>query len=651
MLEGTGSTSADLTGNGHTLSVSSGASWTTISGEAAIAYDGSANQPSAITSPFDFDGSTDWSVAWRGKQTSSGVDGILAGDNTTSPDFIFFNGGTALRFRNSSSVTADFSPTVFTTDANYVLAYDASGTRVHLYKDGSEVSGSPITSITGSFQLNTLGNGQTGTAFNLVGSLTYFYVWSGRELTSSDASALHTDPYQMLDAPAPETSVTISAPSGVMYRQRNGSSQYSTTLSGTFESETANEPLEWNFAGGSYTALTSEGSNAFSETINVPAGSGVIRVRFVGDTDTFDESDAITVGDVFLVAGQSNAEGRADNAQSHSGTYTLACYRQDNAWRLNNSDPTDTGTSNGSIWPRLSRHIEADQSVPVMFITTGAGGTGLVDPAHWDPSATPNNYSAMLTSVTNSGVNSVKAILWYQGETDSINDVSETDYYNTLKEFADEAAGDVAGAPKTCALQLGFEGGTINSIRTAIRRNWDDGGNVFGGPCMYDKSNSVHPSSDALIQTQADRYFAALKEQLYGGSAGVGRGPRIQSATFSSTTVVKVRFDKVLKTGLTFGTGAWKVVDGGGAKTVSSVAYHSTDNQAVDVTVSTACSGATTISLGDDNDAVSVVVPLGPDFSLPGGAGTINLPAEPFISYSVTAPAGAARYFYEMMNQ
>jgi hypothetical protein len=424
--------------------------------------------------------------------------------------------------------------------------------------------------------------------------------------------------------------ISISSPSGVKCYQRNGSNQHSITVSGTYTG--APTAVEYRFAGGSWATLDAApaGGN-FTGTAILSKGQGTIDVRFANATGTTASCSTITVGDVFVIAGQSNAEGRIAS-QTHVGTYTLVSFREDDAWRLNNSDPTDTGSSGRSYWPKLADYIEADQDVPVILITTADGGTGLVNPAHWQGA----NYTNMTAQITQSGVNGVKAVLWYQGETDVLNSVTENDYYQALKDLSDDIAVDIVGSPPICALQLGYTGAALNGIRKAIARNWDDGLKVFGGPTFYDKSGDTHPVGAANIQATVERYWAALKEKFYGGATGVGRGPKIASASFTAgRTKVEVKFNKTLKTGLTFGTAAWAVADGGGAVTVSSVAYHTTATDTVVLTLGTAAVGSTTVSLGSGTSAVGIVVPLGPDFVLPGGAGTTNLPAEPFFGEGV----------------
>lgn len=206
MLEGSDGTSADSTGNGHTLTLGTGLTWTTISGEAALDSDGSTTgQALAITSPIACAGTSPWSFAWRAKQDASDNDGMIAGNenNGGANSFIWFQGGTSLFFRSNAPSSYSFTGlTNFTADANYLLVWDQAGdAKLHLYKDGSEIgTGMSVTANDAAITFRSLASGYDGAGlFALTGTITYAYLWSGRALTSADASTLHADPYVIFD--------------------------------------------------------------------------------------------------------------------------------------------------------------------------------------------------------------------------------------------------------------------------------------------------------------------------------------------------------------------------------------------------------------------------------------------------------------------
>src|SRR5690606_31682778 len=110
-----------------------------------------------------------------------------------------------------------------------------------------------------------------------------------------------------------------------------------------------------------------------------------------------------------------------------------------------------------SVWPLVATLHMADQGVPVAFITTADGGTGLVSPSNdWDD--TPGvQYSDAVTKLGNSGVNSIAAILWWQGESDTVFQVSRSAYNAALDDLITRAraeGGALANATLICA-QIG----------------------------------------------------------------------------------------------------------------------------------------------------------------------------------------------------
>lgn len=209
MLEGSGTTSADSTGNGHTLTFAGGGgapTWSTDgSGDAVIAIGTALNQPLAVGTPFSLSGSSPWSIAFRFKQTADDDAGMVLGDKDDNSNFLWQSGSTLNQFRfrdDAASGGSDFTNASSTTDANYVMVYDQAGDGlIHLYKDGSQIGTGIAKPSAGSLSIDTLGNGYTSTTYALVGTLTYCYVWSGRALNSTEVSSLHSDPYQFFVAP------------------------------------------------------------------------------------------------------------------------------------------------------------------------------------------------------------------------------------------------------------------------------------------------------------------------------------------------------------------------------------------------------------------------------------------------------------------
>jgi hypothetical protein len=191
-----GTSGTDSTGNGYTLSFDSSVSSGTDGMSDPCLSEATTMKPVATVASGGFTLSGSWSIAWRAKQTSSGTSGMIIGDHTDASghSFVWFNGGSNLRFRNSSGTDYNFGAvTVFTSDHDWLLVYDQPNALLHLYQDGTEI-GSGTSVSDGTLKVTSVGTayGLTGSVdeYSLVGTMTYCYVWQGRALTNADAQAL-----------------------------------------------------------------------------------------------------------------------------------------------------------------------------------------------------------------------------------------------------------------------------------------------------------------------------------------------------------------------------------------------------------------------------------------------------------------------------
>lgn len=501
----------------------------------------------------------------------------------------------------------------------------------------------------------TAGSGTTLRATDLVGAI----LDSGGAVTPAGAKTLNHNQASsqimagVVAAIAPAlNSVTITSPVQYKTVQRSGSAG-SISITGTYVgSPTA---IEASFNGGSYATIDAAPSGGtYSGTLSSQSeGQGTLTVRFTNNTSVLATVSDVGIGDVFVVVGDSIAEGRGTNAQSYThATLKATKFTEADAWG-NGNDGIDTGTSSGSHWPLLATQIMADQSVPVAFVSAAAG-TSDVAGTHNEWAKNNSGYAAMTSQITDSGVNAVKAVLIHLGPNAVVDSstISQATYNTAIDTLAGNVVADIAGAPK---LHIGIFGevstgsppdrtASLNNMRAAIIEAHGDNTNVKPGPCLIDQdySDGVHPQSDAALAAVAGRWWVALKESLYSGSGG--RGPRLSYARWNTARdELTVVFDRTLKTGLTHGTACWAVSDNGSAMTVSSIAYHSTNAAAIVLTMSAAAVGAagtTTITFANGDTAVGQVVPLSADITMPSGA-AIQIPAEPIYSAAVEEPPTA----------
>ncbi len=459
-------------------------------------------------------------------------------------------------------------------------------------------------------------------------------------------------------------SITVTSPVQWQTYQRDatgfGSGHASIPIVGTYTGGPGTLTIEASFNGGSFATIATGSGGNFSGTLSTQAaGQGTLTVRFVNATGISTTVSTVGIGDVFVLAGQSNMVGVLSALQTYTnGSGLKAAAYDTTAWVEGKDYLFASGLRiQGSPWPLMASHHMNDQGVPCAFLACAVGGRSLaVDDADhmFFTKFRPDTgvaggtavsfgpgYSHMTTVITNSGVNGVKAVLWYQGENDADASVTQNVYEAGLISLANNLAADVAGAPKLFPVVPGGDStpAFYRPLALAISGAVALGGNLRGLASIYDFSNDLHISTQQEGQNAADRSWAMLKSELFGGTSGNGHGPRVTSCQYNATrTTVTVCFDVVLKTGLTFSASAWGVVGNGTPAVVSSVAYHATNTRAVVLTLSGAASLPILTSFADLDAPAGLTVPLGPDFTLPGGAGTINLPAEPFKNM-VTAAA------------
>jgi hypothetical protein len=198
--------------------------------------------------------------------------------------------------------------------------------------------------------------------------------------------------------------------------------------------------IEVRYKGGAWTNIgaTINADGTWSGVLPAQTdGQGTLEVRRAdvpADTRTV---AYVGVGDVFLVAGQSNAEGHFDNNQVYShGSLVASLWRQTSSVPDDLTDPTDSDSNDGSAWPPLATHIMADQNVPVMFVTAAQSGSGLLAPEDWRPDV-GDAYTEAVEVVANARHSRLKGVLWYQGENDAAGEISTEDYKAALSDMLD----------------------------------------------------------------------------------------------------------------------------------------------------------------------------------------------------------------------
>lgn len=325
--------------------------------------------------------------------------------------------------------------------------------------------------------------------------------------------------------------ITITTPVSYRVFQRSGTTG-TIAVTGTYTGTPG--PMEASFNGGAYASLASTPTGGtFSGSIaNQAQGQGTLSVRWTGNAGSVVTRTLVGIGDVLIVAGQSNACGMAETNQSYSHATLKACKFGNNYAWAELADPldsnssqvdsvsSDTGTG-GSCWLRLATKWMASQSVPVAFVPCAKIGTQIT--TDW---AIPGNhqdrttlYGSMVYRALQTGC---KVVLWWQGESDAVEGTSESTYNAALDALANAVNGDLGVKLMPCKLEAmddapwSFPSERL-VINSAINTAWGDNSNVVAGADFTSFDfNGIHYSA-AMCDDVGDAWWTAAKT-AYGWS-------------------------------------------------------------------------------------------------------------------------------------
>ncbi|MEI6450687.1 MAG: sialate O-acetylesterase [Actinomycetes bacterium] len=289
-----------------------------------------------------------------------------------------------------------------------------------------------------------------------------------------------------------------------------------------------------------------------------PAGQATLQVRAAARPEIVVSRPYVGVGDIYVVAGQSNASGRgtSPNWYTHP-VLRAALFGNDDRWK-ELLDPVDGAAgqvdrvsadplAGGSVWPLLATELMAAEGVPVAFVPCAKGTTPIgrwVEDA-WAPHSRSTLYGSMLRRVRAVG-GRVRAVLFWQGEADARRFTSQEAYAAALRSLAAALAQD-CGAPLVAA-QIGdydarrYTREGIDAIRLAQQEAWRAGW-ALAGPALYDID--LHGRAhfidwdDELVA--ARRWVAAVLSAVLHREAPAA--PRLKRARYDGGLTVTLRFD------------------------------------------------------------------------------------------------------------
>lgn len=270
----------------------------------------------------------------------------------------------------------------------------------------------------------------------------------------------------------------------------------------------------------------------------------------------------LVAGDVFIVQGQSNAASNTQdgdqgvaNAENQtpfvrsfgrnvtSGSETAA----DTSWAVANGS---TGYGPGGVgqWPlRMAARLVEEHQVPIAVFNGALGGAaiGFFPRDDEDPTNLGTNYGRLLWRLRTAGVaEHVRAILWYQGESDAGNWMGHAEGFSGLYE---DWLADYPGVERTYVTQI--RAGCLGDLIAIqeLQRTLPDANEAISvmSTTALDGHDGCHYDYETGYRILGDRYADLLGRDLYGAQPELDVQPPNPATAIltdgGSTLVVRMR--------------------------------------------------------------------------------------------------------------
>lgn len=243
----------------------------------------------------------------------------------------------------------------------------------------------------------------------------------------------------------PET-LTLREPLDWQVTQRRSPTQGAVRIAGQRPTATT---LEWRLSGKplagtlpeAWQALPTDPSQTdFSAALELPAGGWYrleLRALRQGQPIAAATVAHLALGEVFLVAGQSNSANHG-SAPQRTQTGSLASF-DGQAWHLGNDPQRGASGDGGSFMPAFGDALAAKLQVPIGVVPLGVGATSVRE---WLPRGTPverntttggglksrpdgtwealgDSFARLSARLQALGPQGCRAVLWHQGESDA----------------------------------------------------------------------------------------------------------------------------------------------------------------------------------------------------------------------------------------
>lgn len=298
----------------------------------------------------------------------------------------------------------------------------------------------------------------------------------------------------------------------------------------------------------------------------VPAG-GLYRIETTMEYEGWDGLSCsrgdmihnIGVGDVFVIAGQSNAAGRAKNPVADDPELGIHVLRTSAKWDLATHP---LGETTGAVhvghyenhnpghspWLHFAKRLKKELGYPIGLVPAAYGGSPL---RWWNPDENGALLTNMLEMLGDYDIHP-KAVLWYQGEAEGYEDSAET-YFDRFSATVNHTR-RLLGQPDLPFITVQLNRCVMEAtehldrqwgiVREAQRQAWHKLHNVTVVPAndlaLYD---FIHNSSQGNLVV-GERCALAALDVCYGRTTD-WMAPEPESVKFTAPDTVELKFSRI----------------------------------------------------------------------------------------------------------
>lgn len=353
--------------------------------------------------------------------------------------------------------------------------------------------------------------------------------------------------------------ITVSHPISNAVYQRNSASQANLIVSGSYSQPIAtaiqarllNASNATPIPGYDWSIIQENPTMGYfsGQFSNVPAGWYTLEIRSLRSGTVLEATtvNRVGIGDVFMIAGQSNGQGYFDNSNNPIGLasssekvvthdYGVYCSNENLPMPVMSQilELTKPSTAGFASWcyGRLGENIVNSTGFPVAFFNSGASGS---TSDNWKVSSdggTTNNiftgqqfcsttdenngrpYSIGLPySNFKRGLNyynslfGARAVLWHQGESDKVQNVSASTYQTNVNYVIAKSRNDFSNNLPWVISRVSFIDGAPSAIITGAQTGLINNANqIFAGP----ETDGINNNSVAGSRDNINLHFSKI---------------------------------------------------------------------------------------------------------------------------------------------